>query len=227
MVVIRIIRDGFTNETLFFIVAFLLAILFSISVHEFAHAYVANKMGDDTAKRLGRYSINPLAHLDLFGTISFVLFGFGWAKPVPINPTNFKQYRKGIFLTSVAGIVTNIFVAFLSAGFYVLILKLGVNSESEFVNFLITFLKYLFNELFVLNLGLAVFNLIPIYPLDGFNMVFSLTKGENKFFQFMARYGSIILLVLFITSVFDIALSYVVNLIGVPMINFWDYVLVI
>ena len=91
---IRILQKGFTNETIFYIVAFLLAIMFSISIHEFAHAFVAQKNGDDTAKRMGRLSLNPLAHLDLFGAIAFLLFGFGWAKPVPINPLKFKSYRK-------------------------------------------------------------------------------------------------------------------------------------
>lgn len=224
---IRILREGFSSETLFFVTAFLLAILFSISIHEFAHAFVANKMGDDTAKRLGRYTVNPIAHLDPFGTLSFVLFGFGWAKPVPINPLKFKEYKKGIFLTSVAGIVANIFVAFFTAGLYVLILKVGATTGSEFLNFVVIFLTYLFKELFILNLGLAVFNLIPIFPLDGFNIIYSLSKRENKFLRFMMKYGAFILLAFFITSFFDIALNYVVNLIGVPMIDFWEFFLVI
>ncbi len=222
---IRILRNGFTDETIFYIVAFLLAIMISISVHEFAHAYVAYRNGDDTAKLRGRLSLNPLAHLDIFGTISFLLFGFGWARPVPINPLHFKEYRKGIFLTSIAGIVANIFLAFFSAGIYVLFFKLEAYATNQIANFAVTFLKILFSELFTINLGLAIFNLIPIYPLDGFNIIYSLSKRANKFLSFMMKYGSFILLALFITSVFDIALSYLMNLIGVPMVNFWEYVL--
>ena len=224
---IRILRDGFNSETLFYIAALLIAILCSISIHEFAHSYVAYKMGDDTAKKMGRYTLNPIAHLDIFGTLSFVLFGFGWAKPVPINPLKFKHYRKGIFLTSVAGIVANIFLAFFCAGFYVLVFKLSPYITTGFGNFVFTFLKIFFNLMFSLNLGLAIFNLLPIFPLDGFNIIYSLSKGRNKFLEFMQRYGSIILLVLFFTSYFDIGISYVANLIGTPFINFWDFVLVI
>ena len=224
---INILRNGFDDETIFYVITFMLAILVSITLHEFAHAFVASKMGDDTAKRMGRYSLNPLNHLDLFGSLAFLLFGFGWAKPVPINPLKFKEYNKGIFLTSIAGIVANIFLAFFSAGAYVLVFKLEPNIQSEFAGFVVTFFKYLFNELLVLNIGLAVFNLLPIFPLDGFNLIFSLSKGQNKFLTFMQRYGSIILIVLFLTSFFDIALSYVVNFIATPFINFWDFFLVI
>lgn len=224
---IQILRDGYNNETLFYIVALLLAILCSISIHEFAHSYVALKMGDDTAKKMGRYTLNPIAHLDIFGTISFVLFGFGWAKPVPINPLKFNHYRKGIFLTSVAGIVANVFLSFFCAGFYVLFFKLSPYITSDFGNFVFIFFKIFFKLMFSLNLGLAIFNLLPIFPLDGFNIIYSLTKGGNKFLRFMQQYGSIILLVLFLTSYFDIGISYIAKYIGMPFINFWDYVLVI
>ena len=170
---INFLRNGFTNETILVIVCFLFAIMASLSIHEFAHAFFANKMGDDTAKRLGRYTLNPISHLDLIGTISFVLFGFGWAKPVPINPARFKEYRKGLFLTSIAGIVANVFLAFFSCGAYILFLKLSVLATTEFTSFIFTFLIVLFEELIYINLGLAIFNLIPVYPLDGFNIIAS------------------------------------------------------
>ena len=221
---ISFLRNGFTNETVLVIVCFLFSILISLSFHEYAHAYVANKMGDDTAKHLNRLTLNPLAHLDIIGTISFVLFGFGWAKPVPINPLNFKDYRKGLFLTSIAGIVTNIFLAFFASGGYVLMLKLSGYASTEFFSFVTTFLIIFFEELIYINLGLAVFNLIPIFPLDGYNIIASLTRHGNGFQKFMMKYGSIILLVMFLTGFFDVALTYVVDKILNPFVAFWGFV---
>lgn len=222
---IRILRQGITSETIFYLIAFIFAILISISIHEFAHAFVANKNGDDTAKLLGRYTINPIAHLDLFGAISFLLFGFGWAKPVPINPLKFKSYKKGIFLTSIAGIVANIFLSFFAFGAYVLISILGSGVTVGFLGFVVSFLSIFFSQLAIINLGLAIFNLIPIYPLDGFNIIYSLSKRENGFLKFMAKYGSIILLVIFLTGFFDVALMYLVNLIEIPFLDFWIFFL--
>lgn len=224
VIMIGILKNGWTSETMIYIVAFLLAVLISISVHEYAHAYIANKMGDDTAKRLGRLTLNPIAHFDVFGLISFLLVGFGWAKPVPINPVKFTEYRKGIFLTSVAGIVANLFLAFFSTGLYVLFSNLNVIISNSFISFLMTFLQTFSYELVAINLSLAVFNLIPIAPLDGFNLLFSLTREGNKFVNFISKYGYIILLVLIITPVLQYVVSYVVNLIYVPFLNFWDFV---
>ena len=221
---INFLRNGFTNETLLVIICFLFSILISLSFHEFAHAYVANNIGDDTAKRLGRLTLNPLAHLDLLGTISFVLFGFGWAKPVPINPLNFKEYRKGLFLTSIAGIVANVFLAFFASGAYVLMLKLNALASTEFLAFVTTFLVIFFEEMIYINLGLAVFNLLPIFPLDGFNIISSLTRSGNGFQKFMMKYGSIILLVMFLTGFFDIALTFIVEKIMYPFVAFWGFV---
>ena len=223
----NIIQNGFDNSTIFYIVAFLIAVMFSISIHEYAHGFVAYKMGDDSALRLGRLTLNPIAHLDLFGTLAFLFFGFGWARPVPINPLHFREYRKGLFLTSIAGIVANIFMAFFSAGAYILIQKIGANATGQFAEFLVTFFGLLFYQLFVLNLGLAVFNLIPIAPLDGFNVISSLTKRGNRFVMFLAQYGFLILLLLLLTGYFGTLLGYVVNFIGVPMLDFWDFVWVI
>ena len=229
--IINILKGGIGNETIMVLIAFLLAILISISIHEFSHGYVANNMGDDTAKKMGRLTLNPLAHLDTFGTLAFLIFGFGWAKPVPINPTKFKEYRKGIFLTSIAGIVSNVFLAFFSSGAYILMLKLASIADGQFLVFLTTFFKYFFYQLIYINLGLALFNLIPIAPLDGFNMIFSLTKEGNKVVEFLKRYGSYILigLLLFMTLIEPLLpflngtsmLFYIANFIAEPMQMFW------
>ena len=229
--IISLLRNGFDNQTVVIIIAFLLAVLFSISVHEFAHGYVASKMGDDTAQRLGRLTLNPLAHLDLFGTLAFFVFGFGWAKPVPINPVNFKEYRKGIFLTSIAGIVANIFLAFFGAGLYVLFSKLTTLEVNQFLNFVIDFMQIVSFYLLFINIQLAIFNLLPIAPLDGFNILYSLTKENNKVVKFLHVYGSFVLIgVLIFVSIIEAYLPflngnslmyYLANLIAVPMQNFW------
>ena len=229
--IIDMLKGGINDETIMLVIAFLFAILISISVHEFAHGYVAHKLGDDTAKRLGRLTLNPVAHLDIFGTIAFLVFGFGWAKPVPINPVKFKEYRKGIFLTSVAGIVANVFLAFFSAGAYVLSLRLVAIASGQVWVFATKFLYLFFYELMYINLGLALFNFLPIAPLDGFNIIFSLTKEGNRVVEFLKRYGSYILigLLLFMSFIEPMLtflngsslLFYVANLIAEPMQMFW------
>lgn len=221
---IEILKNGFTEQAIISSIAFLFAILISISVHEYAHGYVAYKMGDDTAKQLGRLTLNPFAHFDIFGFLSFLFVGFGWAKPVPINPVKFKEYRKGIFLTSIAGIVANIFLAFFSMGLYVLITKINVNITNNFLLFVLSFLEIFFNEVAIINLSLAIFNLIPIAPLDGFNLIFSLTKSENKFVKFVSQYGYIILLVLVITPILSYVMNFAINGVFLPFYNFWNFV---
>ena len=231
--IISLLRNGIDSETIISVIAFLLAVLVCVSGHEFAHAYVAKKMGDDTAQKMGRYTLNPLAHLDLFGTLAFFVFGFGWAKPVPVNPVKFKEYRKGIFLTSIAGIVANIFMAFFASGFYVLFYRLSLIETNQFISFIISFFKIIFAYLTIINLQLAIFNLIPIAPLDGFNMVYSLTKEGNRVVKFLFKYGSFILIGLLIfVSVIEpylpflgggTLMQYLANFIAMPMQNFWYY----
>ena len=231
--IINLLRNGINDQTIIAVIAFLIAVAISISVHEFAHAYIANKNGDDTAKLMGRYTLNPLAHLDLFGTIAFFVFGFGWAKPVPINPLKFKEYKKGIFLTSSAGIIANIFLAFLGAGLLVLFNQIFASASSQIGEFLLNFSNIFFSYVIFINLQLAIFNLIPIFPLDGFNILSSLTSGTNRVVIFLRRYGAIILLAtLLFLSIIEPYLSflnggsiiyYLANLIAVPMINFWQF----
>lgn len=210
------------------ILSFLLAIMFCLSVHEYAHAKVAYKCGDDTAYLSKRMTINPLAHINPIGVICLTLFGFGWANPVPINSAKFKEYRKGIFLTSVAGVLTNFVLAFFGFGLLVLagyiIGKLSIEFDS-FVYYLTTFIYSFISFFATINLNLAIFNLLPIAPLDGFNVIRSLTKGTNKFVNFMQRYGSYILLILLITSLLGIALSYVNSFFMLPMYTFWNKII--
>ncbi len=172
-----------------------LAVVVVLTLHEFAHAFVAYKCGDPTPKIYGRLSVNPLRHFDLVGLICFTLVGFGWAKPVPIDPNNFKRYRLGLGLTASAGVATNYIMAFL---FYPLAL-LVINFMPSIV-FLTTFLRLLFLSLYAYSLGFCVFNLLPFYPLDGFRIVDALNKRRGPVYRFLRQYGYYILLFLIAES---------------------------
>jgi len=149
------------------------AILIGMTVHEWAHAFAAYKLGDPTAKNLGRMTLNPIAHFDLFGFICLLLVGFGWAKPVPVNSRYFKHFKRDDIIVSLAGITTNILVAFVFSFVYVAgFLKWGLGTNEAFTSII--------GSIISINLALAIFNLIPIYPLDGSHVAESLymkTRG--------------------------------------------------
>lgn len=177
--------------------AMVLAAIIAIVMHEIAHGYIAMTQGDYTAKMSGRLTLNPLAHFDLFGFLIMLTVGIGWAKPVPINPNNFRNTRKGIFLVSIAGVVTNLIIAIISLILYLTFyttIQNGLIIGSAVAFFFACFLEYLI----VLNIGLFAFNLIPIFPLDGFRIIESCTRYGNKFCVFMRRYGMQIFLGLFL-----------------------------
>lgn len=165
----------------------IITMLLVLPLHESAHALVAKWFGDDTAERQGRISLNPLAHLDPFGGLLMILTGFGWAKPVPINPLRMKKYRAGISLTALAGPVSNLLAAFVAGIAYNIIIctKSGlmalVSSEVTTMSCVLLLLSFLFQ----VNVGLAVFNLIPIPPLDGYNVLsyFTSEKVDRWFYR--------------------------------------------
>lgn len=167
----------------------------SLSLHEFAHAFVAVKMGDPTPKQAGRLTLNPFKHLDIMGFLCFMLVGFSWAKPVPVNPLNFKKYRKGMRAVSIAGITVNALLGLIAAGIYAVMLA-TLTFTSPAIHIIFVILEYFM----VVNSFLAMFNLLPIYPMDGFNLVTTFMKTENKFIKFSLRNGLKIMLTLILIS---------------------------
>ena len=185
-------------------------VLIALSVHELAHGYVAYLLGDNTAKNMGRLSINPIHHIDPIGMLCLMFIGFGWAKPVPVNAYFFKNRKRDMALTALAGPVSNFIMAFFGAVLLMLIGQIGLfDGIYVYVNsFLITFIR--------LNVGLGVFNLIPLPPLDG-SKILSAVLPEDMYFNMMQydRYfqmGLMILLFMgYLTRPLAIVRSFVFN----------------
>lgn len=171
------------------------AILIAISLHEFAHGYVSYKLGDMTPKLDGRLTLNPFKHLDAWGTICLLFFRVGWAKPIRVNTRNYKNKRRDMILVAAAGPVMNFIVAFFFMLFYGLFYKYG--SEGVISNYLASLCYYTS----LLNVGLGVFNLIPIPPLDGSNILAELLPSVEQFYFKIRRYGFVILALLLGTGV--------------------------
>ena len=177
------------------LLASFLAVIIVLTLHEVSHAVVAYSCGDPTPKWQNRLSLNPLRHFDPLGLICFVFVGFGWAKPVAINPNNFKKPRLGMGLTACAGVVTNYVTAF----FFYPILCVVVNYFPH-ITFLYTFLYSFIDFLVIYSLSFCVFNLLPLYPLDGFRIVDAVNKRRGKIYRFLRNYGYYILLGLILES---------------------------
>ncbi len=189
------------------VIIFLITIfvyLVSLTLHEFAHSFTAYKMGDATPKLMGRLSLNPFRHLSLSGFLMFVLLGIGWAKPVPINPLNFKKYRKGIRLVSISGILTNFMLGLLAAILYAILL-----STVGFINVAMEYVFLILQYFMIVNSFLALFNLIPVYPMDGFNFVTSFMRPDNKYIKFNVKNGlKILLTILLVTILIELIFSF-------------------
>jgi Zn-dependent protease len=175
-----------------------ITLIIAFTIHEFAHAYVAYKFGDETAKRQGRLTLSPLSHLDPFGTLLIFIAGFGWARPVPVNRYFFKRPRLAGVLVSVAGPVSNLVLAFVGTAIWYILLATNalVALPINYVNSLEDF----FNIFVSLNVMLFIFNLLPFPPLDGYRIIEDLspTHIRAKMTQYES-YGIIIFLILVIT----------------------------
>ena len=167
------------------------AAFLAVVFHEISHGFVAYCLGDNTAKNRGRLSLNPLKHIDVVGLICMIVFGFGWAKPVPINPYYFKKRKLGVVLVSLAGPISNIIQAIIAVTLALVISKFSAEI------FALEILVEFFIILGLLNVSLAIFNFIPVPPLDGSKILFSVLP--NRLYSFILeyeRYGFLLLFVL-------------------------------
>lgn len=186
----------FEDPSTFVLVA--VTLMYAIIFHELAHGYVAYRMGDPTAKHLGRLSLNPAKHLDPIGTLMLFLVGFGWARPVPVNFSYIKDFRKGMILVSSAGIIMNMILAFLALFIYTF---LNLQQSSQLGTVLIIFAK--------INIILAAFNLIPIPPLDGSKILLGFAPASVQAILLrLERFGFLIVIALLFLGILD------------PVINF-------
>ncbi|MBQ8451450.1 MAG: site-2 protease family protein [Clostridia bacterium] len=188
-------------------IATVMALFVAMPFREFAKAFVARREGDYTSVALKRYTLAPLAHIDIIGFIFLLLFRFGWSKPLPIDERNFKRGRKSKFLVYSAGIITNLVLAVLFLFIYMLLLKVFPQVYD------VPFYGFLLEEFLTIsvsyNFMLAIFHILPIYPMDGFKIVESFSRsGTNAYLDFMRRYYFVIFLVLAITGIYGYIYRY-------------------
>lgn len=197
------------------LLARIIVLFTAIAVHEYAHGYVAYKLGDPTAKYSGRLSLNPMAHLDPIGAVCMVFFGFGWAKPVPINPMYFRDRKRDSALTALAGPLSNICLAFI---FSVITALYTTFVFSAFPNFVTGFIYTVFVQLAFVNISFAIFNLIPFPPLDGSKILGAFLSNENymKLLQY-ERFGFPILILLSVSGI----LSRILTIFISPVYSAW------
>lgn len=193
-------------------------ILVGLSFHEWGHAYAAYKRGDPTARNLGRMTVNPLAHIDPLGFLSLLILGFGWAKPVPVSTRNFKSPRKDELIVSLAGIIVNLILGVAFMIIWIVLICLPWSNE-----ILNTMVQYCYT----INFGLAVFNLLPIPPLDGYHVVQCLFMNAKtyKFFSFVEKYSYVILVAVLIINSRTHFLNTIVYWLMMPLMSLASLIL--
>ena len=204
---------NFNTQDLINLLYFLPIFLITITVHECAHGYIAYKMGDPTAKNMGRLTLNPLKHMDPIGFVMLMIIGFGWAKPVIINPRNFRNPKKGMALSALAGPVSNILMAFTGAIILGLINYFYFTFAKETSTF-VEMARWFFTYFVTLNVYFAVFNFVPIPPLDGSRIVsYFLPYKLAHYYNYIERYGMLVLIVLLYTGILRLPLQFFSGLI--------------
>ncbi|MGD9731368.1 MAG: site-2 protease family protein [Desulfamplus sp.] len=189
------------NPFVFILIA--IPLMYAIIFHELAHGWAAYRMGDSTAKEMGRLSLNPLKHLDPVGTLMLFIFGFGWAKPVPVDFSRIRDFRKGMIMVSSAGIMANMILAFIALFLYNL---MSLKSSSITGTLLLTFAR--------INIVLAAFNLIPLPPLDGSKILLGFApKSVQAFLLSLERFGFFIIIGLLYLGVLDPVIDFLQGII--------------
>ena len=197
------------------------AVLVAITFHEFAHAFVADRLGDDTARREGRLSLNPFSHLDPIGTLMLLVAGFGWGKPVHVDPRNYTRkmsMEKREAIVSAAGPIMNIILAFIFALIYCAVYKFGT---MQFLNSTVgTVIMLILGSIITTNIGLGVFNLIPLPPLDGSKIIMPFLPYKSKeWFTSNGNIFYIIFVVIWITGIAGIIISPAITAISNGILN--------
>lgn len=205
---INYLRDGDFASLLVNIAAMLFVVFCTMPVHEYAHALAATKLGDDTPRLAGRLTLRPTAHLDPIGTVMILLCGFGYAKPVPVNINNLKNGRKSFAVVALAGPLSNIIMAFIFI--FLGNLSYVIFGRSSLVN-VYSVLSMFFSFASSINISLAVFNLLPVPPLDG-SRILNLLLPEKYYYKIM-RYEKYIMLIIFVLLLTNI-LSWPLNFLG-------------
>ena len=187
-------------------------ILIAVTFHEVAHGWIADRLGDPTARLLGRLTLNPIKHLDPIGTLVFFLTRMiGWAKPVPVNPLNFRDPLKGMMWVAIAGPVTNLFLAAVSAAILRLLIASGILFDTS-ISFVMEPIRMMIYMSVIINVGLAVFNFLPIPPLDGSKVLMGLLSREQaEVFVKIEPYGFIILILFIMTNIDRMILSPIIG----------------
>ncbi len=208
-------------DTIINIICSLPAVLAAFTIHEYAHAKTADALGDPTPRMTGRVTLDPFAHIDWIGLVCLLVAGFGWGKPVRVNSSYFKKPRRDGVLVAVAGPLSNLMLALLSGVVYVILLRFYIRMGAAgevLMRIVLPFVSW--------NTLLFAFNIIPVPPLDGYKVIKGFSKHpSNSFFRFMDKYGTLVLMVLFMTGMTSRFISLISSIVNLPMMTLAGLVL--